>query len=742
MSRYLQHIHVERYGGLTGCDVGPFGPGLNVVVGPNEAGKSTIASLVGGVLFGWESAHGVRNMYRPEQSGSSGRSGRLTWAAAEPNEPLSTGGSDSLERDETSVRGDLSLIDDVDKATFNSYFSLTAEELQSLRSSSDVMARLLAVETGSGASPTAVFVEVERRIANTSVYQVEADFEKAQDRVRKATEQAKLYAQEDRELRELEASRAATAERVSALDAELEDLFAKRAELEAAEARIGQLSAERENLSAELREQVENRESTSDIDRQLPSLDSSAERVLRDQLDELQEERGKIDRAVDIAKENSSTSTAAYEALCELDGNSVAEGRSLRNRSTQAIVSVLLPVAFIAAGIPLFMHGREINSLSFTALGAGLVIIAVFLAFAAFFVLFRPQTEGDGLERRRQDAQWVMLQDRKKLDACLAEQAAFGERVSRTLDAAGLVTAAGSIRQARSLLDEAHDLRVVRLEVDQKVTSLELRLKAIDQELAGLHAACDEVAASAASSVSVAEPGRSGAQVAAWLGTLVKEKTAQREALLDASEGMSRRIGELTRELEFARSNRTLDQAKLECEQLRVRLREAKHELVTLLLAKRMLERSIATWESQSQPEVHAHAGRLLATITGGRWTQVATSPTGSLVAVGADGTARDPRHLSLGTCQQLYLALRIALLVAAKDVGRDIPVLADDILVNFDAERRRGAARALAELAEHRQVIVFTSHEETAAVLLAAVSNATRVDLGQRRPIKTGQGD
>ena len=159
-------------------------------------------------------------------------------------------------------------------------------------------------------------------------------------------------------------------------------------------------------------------------------------------------------------------------------------------------------------------------------------------------------------------------------------------------------------------------------------------------------------------------------------------------------------------------------------------MRESKSELIALFLAKRMLERAIAEWEHQGQPEVYAQAGRLLAMITDGRWVQVSTSPTGSLIAVADDGTMRDPRHLSLGTCQQLYLALRMALLITASDVGTAIPVLCDDILVNFDAVRQRGAARALAELAQRRQVIVFTCHEATAAALQQADPSAARIDL------------
>ena len=105
-------------------------------------------------------------------------------------------------------------------------------------------------------------------------------------------------------------------------------------------------------------------------------------------------------------------------------------------------------------------------------------------------------------------------------------------------------------------------------------------------------------------------------------------------------------------------------------------------------------------------------------------------SPEGKLQVVDAARTAREPVHLSLGTRQQLYLALRIALLQQADNVGRAIPVFADDILVNFDARRRRGAARALAELARTRQVVLFTCHEEVVKALRKADPDLTELEL------------
>jgi len=143
-----------------------------------------------------------------------------------------------------------------------------------------------------------------------------------------------------------------------------------------------------------------------------------------------------------------------------------------------------------------------------------------------------------------------------------------------------------------------------------------------------------------------------------------------------------------------------------------------------------MLEKGIASWESRSQPEIYREASRLLSIVTDGAWTNVALSAGGRLTVTNAAGEKREPSQLSLGTCQQLYLALRIALLSLATDVGSAIPVLADDLLVNFDAQRRLGAARALVELSAKRQVIMFTCHKEVVESVRLADAGCTYLEL------------
>ena len=426
-------------------------------------------------------------------------------------------------------------------------------------------------------------------------------------------------------------------------------------------------------------------------------------------------------RALDAAKENSASSTAAYEALLEMDEEAAMRDRSLRNRTSQVVVSVLLPLAFILCGVPLFIHGRTIRSLSFTALGVGLVVLACFMAAAALVVLLRPNKGAEALESRRSDAQWVMLQDKKKLDAILADKADLETRINDHLASVGLEAAGGSLRQARAMLDEAHEARSRVLAFDQRLASLDMRADAARK-------AIDEAAAQrAAIAESAGLPPDAPLQA---VDALIRQNSEKRDALSQALERMNLRYGELGQRLEAARDSRMFDRLKLEYQELTCRLRESKRDLVKLLLAKRMLEKSIAAWESRSQPEVYAQASRLFSLLTDGAWSRVSMTGEGRLVAIAEDGAQREIRHLSLGTCQQLYLAMRIAMLLQAREVGAAIPVLADDILVHFDANRRRAAARVLAELANARQVIVFTCHKETADVLRTADPNTTYLEL------------
>lgn len=72
--------------------------------------------------------------------------------------------------------------------------------------------------------------------------------------------------------------------------------------------------------------------------------------------------------------------------------------------------------------------------------------------------------------------------------------------------------------------------------------------------------------------------------------------------------------------------------------------------------------------------------------------------------------------QLSGGTREQLFLAIRFSLVREFAKRGVELPLVMDDLFVNFDQERTEAAADCLIEVAkEGQQVLFFTCHEHIA---------------------------
>jgi uncharacterized protein YhaN len=67
--------------------------------------------------------------------------------------------------------------------------------------------------------------------------------------------------------------------------------------------------------------------------------------------------------------------------------------------------------------------------------------------------------------------------------------------------------------------------------------------------------------------------------------------------------------------------------------------------------------------------------------------------------------------QMSEGTRDQLYLALRLAALDQQLGRAEPLPLIVDDLFINFDDRRSAAGFEALAEIAQKTQVIFFTHH-------------------------------
>ncbi len=457
------------------------------------------------------------------------------------------------------------------------------------RASAKAIAFDLVDGRGDGLDIEAARVKVAERIdlctqretaTDCSMYQLGDQLEAKYIDVRRATEKAAARRQDDRELRELSAGKKDMVERAAALSGDIEDLTVWHDQLASIDADLSKRRTELSRLREVAAELTVLAGKEDDIDPRLLGLTTQDDRNLRDKLEDYAVEREKLVRAVDEAKERSATSSAAYEALLEIDENDSASARR-STRTAQTIVSILLPVAFMVAGIPLFIHGRQINSLSFTVFGIGLVILAFFLAAAAIVVLFRPNKDAEALENRQKDAHWVMLQDKKLLDARIAERDQLDAELQALLARYGLEVADGSIRQALLLLDDAQEARARMAERRQRAMAQEMHESSASQAVADLEEQRRAVEEAA------------GLEPDAPLRTLeaaLRAKEDGRDELNEKLEGAGKRLAELKRSLDAAKEDRTFDRVKLDYHQIRARLRIAKHNYIALLLAQKLLE--------------------------------------------------------------------------------------------------------------------------------------------------------
>lgn len=215
---------IERFGHFAGVEH-ELGPGLNVLQGPNEAGKSTLLEFLTWTLFGPE--RGQRG---------SGAAGWVTLETEEGEWKV------ELSRDEVHVRGPHpnvtleDLVGPVDRKLFRRVFALDLATLAGLKElEHDALKQKLFAASVTGEGPSvfqarralgAVLEKLWRPRASSLVGDLECDLEEAQRGLRDAQDRARRLPEREAKRRELSAKR-------SEIEASQPGLAGKIARLEA-----------------------------------------------------------------------------------------------------------------------------------------------------------------------------------------------------------------------------------------------------------------------------------------------------------------------------------------------------------------------------------------------------------------------------------------------------------------------------------------------------------------------------
>ena len=174
--------------------------------------------------------------------------------------------------------------------------------------------------------------------------------------------------------------------------------------------------------------------------------------------------------------------------------------------------------------------------------------------------------------------------------------------------------------------------------------------------------------------------------------------------------------GQLTEQLKRVAEDQTATQKQRELAIIDEKIRIAQSEWQIYATCARMLDEIRSTYERDRQPRTLAEASELLKILTDGKYHRIWT-PLGeeTLLVDDQEGNTFDISWISRGAREQLFIALRLALASEFARHGSILPLILDDVLVNFDSQRAWAAIQVLQEVAasgQGRQIFLFTCHE------------------------------
>ena len=687
----LHRLELRRFLGLDD-HVFEFAPRLNVVVGPNEAGKSTLRTAIRTVLY--ENPATASSRYR-EQYRSwrvddppelrlhfelAGRHFTLTKNYATRKVVLADAATGQTWEQHKNVQERLVAAlglptDDLFDATAH----IAQTHLERIHVTS--IGRELGTVIGGGGEDVAAAL---RRL-DTHIRSLERGSRGA------AVREPGLAVALER--------------RATALRVEMETLRRNAAEADRARAELSVLAGERARLAEEFeakRTLLESNRETLQLEQRLAALKDN-ERLWERKVRQIQEYTAKL-VGLDRDLETATASAIPSEER-------VAEGLSLqeRLRARERDLSVLsaedaAPAARMAAprsgrilivvGILLATAGGAVLA-AFPAAGWLGIILGAMTLLGGVLYLARGMRTGQLLEMRREERS----RRRGTVEAEAAELGAALEQLLAALGCISLQDAEARVNAYRDLVQERRRTAefLESLREDSTDEAIVEKWNTVRRDIFGM----DE---------RLRDP-----EIAAKRLTPLQVQTLEREVgELEQSLGHTqRREMKLTVDLErlapdaehLAVKEEQLQEVDDDLQRMRRHLEVCRQALDALQAARREAEIPV-------REVAERRAGEYLRVATGGRYARVRVEGESLDLSVwseeAGDWVAAEEPGISRGTVDLIYLAVRLAL-VEVLTHGKRPPLLFDDPFITFDDRRRAGAMALLRELSTMHQVILFT---------------------------------
>lgn len=147
------------------------------------------------------------------------------------------------------------------------------------------------------------------------------------------------------------------------------------------------------------------------------------------------------------------------------------------------------------------------------------------------------------------------------------------------------------------------------------------------------------------------------------------------------------------------------DSLQRQLEEIEARVAKLQNTYDALTLAQETLTEATQILQRRFAPRISDLAGGYMEELTQGRYSRITLTEDLTVLACAQDETVvREALWRSDGTMDQLYLSLRLAL---SEVLTPDAPLVLDDALVRFDDRRLRAAVKVLGK--QNKQILLFT---------------------------------
>lgn len=328
----------------------------------------------------------------------------------------------------------------------------------------------------------------------------------------------------------------------------------------------------------------------------------------------------------------------------------------------------------------------------------GWVLLASGALIAAAAVGYRGRTTEAGADYRAQEQRVLDL--RRRLETLKRELVQAGEVVTERLRAVGSTEIEEVERRFSSYMDLLREREEIRASLRQirgsdPKAALEGRLREIIEELSSARATIGTLPKGArllpANGVEQLE--RENRKTVGVLEEL-RTRRARLEGVLEEMRGQGEEGPRLTEEMAG----------------LQARAARAAQHVEVIALTARMLGEARSQSVYPARELLERRAGQYLSSATNGVYNRVAIEERTLRTQVWAPsaGDWKEAGDLSQGMSDQLYLCLRLALLDVITEDRRP-PVFLDEPFAHLDGDRRRAMLALLVAAAKDRQVVLLT---------------------------------